>query len=257
VFLTLAQMGITLVDAVPALEAARAIKTPIELDIHRANARLVDESIEAFLPTMVPGRTENEMWGTLTRETFARGALHAEARLLCSGPRTNPWMQEATNRVVRDGELVAFDTDLVGPYGYLTDISRTYLCGDAPATGEQREAYSAAYDFVRSSIPEFTAGRSFRELGELLGPRMPERYRPLKYPFIAHGCGAADEYPAIVTQEHHGGVLEAGMVISVEGYMGTLGGSAGAKYEDQIIVTDGPPEVISFAPAETRLLSKV
>ncbi len=257
VFLTLARMGITLVDAAPALEAARAVKTPIEIDIHRANARLVDESIAAFLPTMVPGRTENEMWAALTRETFARGALHAEARLLCSGPRTNPWMQEATNRVVRDGDLVAFDTDLVGQFGYLTDISRTYLCGDAPATAEQREAYSAAYEFVQGSIPEFTAGRSFRELGELLGPRLPDKYRPLKYPFIAHGCGAADEYPAIVTQGHHEGVLEAGMVISVEGYMGTLGGSAGVKYEDQIIVTDGQPDVISLASPETKLLSTV
>ena len=44
-------------------------------------------------------------------------------------------MQEATHRVVQNGDLVAFDTDLVGPFGYLTDISHTYLCGDRPATG--------------------------------------------------------------------------------------------------------------------------
>lgn len=136
-FLTLAQMGITLVDAVPVLVAARAVKTPLELDIHRVNARLVDESIDAFLPTMVPGRTENEMWAALTKETFARGALHAEARLLCSGPRTNLWMQEATNRVVRGGDLVAF-TDLVGPvrvsHRHLTHLPLRGRAGNSGTT---------------------------------------------------------------------------------------------------------------------------
>jgi Xaa-Pro aminopeptidase len=39
-------------------------------------------------------------------------------------------MQEAGPRKIRDGELLAFDTDLVGPYGYCADISRTWYCGE-------------------------------------------------------------------------------------------------------------------------------
>jgi Xaa-Pro dipeptidase len=253
-FIELAARGIEVVDAVPALETARAVKTPLELEIHRDNARLVDEAVRAFLPHLTPGKTENQLWADLTRETFSHGALHAEARLLCSGPRTNPWMQEASHRVVQNGDLVAFDTDLVGPFGYLTDISRTYLCGDRPATTEQREVYQAAYAFVHESIPEFVAGRSFAELGEMLGRRIPVRYRQQRYPFIAHGCGAADEYPVVRVNDHHAGVLEPGMVLSVEGYMGAVGGSVGAKYEEQIIITEGAPELISYAPADDRLL---
>jgi Xaa-Pro dipeptidase len=254
VFLELAARGIQIVDANPVLETARAVKTRIELDIHRDNARLVDEAVRGFLQHLTPGRTENELWADLARETFSHGALHAEARLLSSGPRTNPWMQEASHRVVEDGDLVAFDTDLVGPFGYLTDISRTYLCGDRPASSEQRAVYQAAYGFVHESIPEFWAGRSFAELGEKLGIRIPERYRQQRYAFIAHGCGAVDEYPAIKVDDHHDGVLEPGMVLSVEGYMGAVGGAVGAKYEEQIIITEGAPELISFAPVDDRLL---
>ncbi|WP_416972175.1 M24 family metallopeptidase [Streptomyces sp. 4F14] len=254
-FLELAAQGIEVIDAVPVLETARAVKTPTELDVHRDNARLVDEAVAAFLHHLKPGRTENELWADLAHETFSHGALHAEARLLCSGPRTNPWMQEATHRVVQNGDLVAFDTDLVGPFGYLTDISRTYLCGDRPATAEQREVYRAAYEFVHESIPEFVAGRSFAELGEMLGKRIPEKYRQQRYPFIAHGCGAADEYPVITMKDHHPGMIESGMVLSVEGYMGAVGGTEGAKFEEQIIVTEGAPELISHAPADERLLT--
>jgi Xaa-Pro aminopeptidase len=254
VFIELAVRGVNIVNAVPVLEAARAVKTSLELAIHRENARLVDEAIVAFLPHLQPGRTENQLWAELARQTYAHGALHAEARLLCSGLRTNPWMQEATNRVVEDGDLVSFDTDLVGPYGYLTDISRTYLCGEGSATGEQRDVYRAAYNFVHESIPEFVPGRSFADLGVMLGRRIPQPYRQQRYPFIAHGCGAADEYPVIKVDGHHPGVLEPGMVISVEGYMGAVGGTVGAKYEEQIIITEGPPELISFAPGDDRLI---
>lgn len=254
VFIELADRGISIVDAVPVLETARAVKTPIELDIHRDNAHSVDQAIGEFLKHLEPGKTENQLWAHLAHQTFAHGALHAEARLLSSGPRSNPWMQEATDRVVENGDMVAFDMDLVGPYGYLTDVSRTYLCGDRDATGEQKAVYQAAYEFVQESIPEFVAGRSFAELGDTLGKRIPEQYRQLRYPFIAHGCGAADEFPAITVDDHHDGVLEPGMVLSVEGYMGAVGGLVGAKFEDQIIITDGAPEVISFAPTDRRLL---
>ena len=160
-------------------------------------------------------------------------------------------MQEATDRVAEDGDPVAFDTDLVGPHGYLTDISRTYLCGEAPGSRELRDAYQAAYGFVHDAIPEFRAGRSFRELGELLGERLPPEYRRLR-PFIAHGCGAADEYPVIVVEGNHEGELLPCMVLSVEGYLGRVGGKVGAKFEEQIIITDDALELISFAPLEPR-----
>lgn len=254
VFLALAGLGRRVVDAVPAIESARAVKSATELAIHRENARRTDVAVTRFLARMTPGMTEAQLWAVLAQETVAHGALHAESRLLSSGPRTNPWMQEATARVVGDGEMVAFDTDLVGPYGYLTDISRSYVCGGAAPTREMRAVYRAAHDFVHEAIPEFRAGRSFRELGELLGPRLPAEYRRLRYPFIAHGCGAADEYPAIVVDGHHDGELLPGMVLSVEGYMGRPGGPVGAKFEEQIIVTDGAPELISHAPVEERLL---
>ena len=51
-----------------------------------------------------------------------------------------------------------------------------------------------------------------------------------------------DQYPVVKLGVNHPGVLEPGMVISVEGYMGAVGGTVGAKYEEQIIITEGEPE---------------
>jgi Xaa-Pro dipeptidase len=84
---------------------------------------------------------------------------------------------------------------------------------------------------------------------------MPNEFHPQRYPFIAHGSGLADEWPAIKFGDHHDGEVQAGMSLSVEAYVGPLGGSQGVKLEEQIIVTDGAPEIISQAAHEDRLLA--
>ena len=54
-----------------------------------------------------------------TPSNIRRGGEWIETRLLTSGPRTNPWFQECGPRIVQPNEILAFDTDLIGPYGYL------------------------------------------------------------------------------------------------------------------------------------------
>lgn len=252
VFFALRSLGLELVDAVPALENARAVKTTLELDIHRRNARLADRAIERFLQQMRPGMTENELWGALAKETFAYGALHAECRLLCSGPAPTPGCRRrptgSPRTAIRSPSIPTSSARTA-----TSPTSRAPTCaGEAPGSRELRDAYQAAYGFVHDAIPEFRAGRSFRDLGELLGERLPPEYRRLRYPFIAHGCGAADEYPVIVVEGNHEGELLPCMVLSVEGYMGRAGGKVGAKFEEQIIITDDALELISFAPLEPR-----
>jgi Xaa-Pro dipeptidase len=254
-FVALTEAGIRIADAQPAIEEARAVKTADEHAILRRNAGVADDAIRAMLEILRPGVTENELWGTYMGYALRHGAEWCETRLLSSGPRTNPWMQEATHRVVEEGDVVGLDTDLVGEDGYLTDISRTYLCGDAPPSDEQRRLYRIAYEYVHGNMPEFRAGASFEELGRKLGARLPEEFQALRYPFVAHGSGMIDEYPGIKFEHHHPGELEAGMVLSVEAYVGAVGGRDGVKLEEQIIVTDGEPELISFAPYDDRLLS--
>jgi Xaa-Pro dipeptidase len=63
-----------------------------------------------------------------------------------------------------------------------------------------------------------------------------------------------DEYPAAKFDHHHPGVLEAGMVMSVEAHVGAVGHRDGVEHKEQIIVTDGEPELGSFAQFDGRLL---
>ena len=62
------------------------------------------------------------------------GGEWIETRLLNSGPRTNPWYQEASARVIENGDMIVFNSDLIGPHGYSADISRSCR----RARGDQR-----------------------------------------------------------------------------------------------------------------------
>jgi Xaa-Pro dipeptidase len=162
--------------------------------------------------------------------------------------------------MVRDGELVAFDTDMAGPLGYFADVSRTYLCGDRRPTAEQREAYEFAYRFLQETIPLFRPGMAFREIAEK-APAFPEKYRANRYVVLAHGTGMSDEWPAIYfTDTSWSGlgndpdVLQPGMVISVEALAAQEHVGESVKLEEQLIVTEEGPEVISRAPFDWRFV---
>ena len=161
------------------------------------------------------------------------------------------------SRRVRPGELLCFDTDMIGPFGYAADISRAYFCGPGRPSALQRELYRLAHEEVHHNIELMRPGASFREIVEKAYVR-PEIYRAQHYPVLAHGIGMSDEWPAIYYPEDaayaYEGVLEAGMTICVESYMGAVGGPEGVKLEQQILVTESGPIVLSKFPFEDALL---
>jgi len=75
---------------------------------------------------------------------------------------------------------------------------------------------------------------------------------------IAHGIGLCNEYPLIINREFfagaYDGVVEEGMVLCVESYVGEPGGPAGVKLEEQVLVTATGARKLSSFPFEERLL---
>jgi Xaa-Pro dipeptidase len=251
---------VRLADARLPIERARAIKTADELVLMRQACAVADVAICAVRDAIRPGVTENELWGIFTGTNIRLGGEHTDGRLLAAGEHTNPWYQAASDRLVRDGELVAFDTDMAGPMGYFADVSRTFLCGDRPPSAEQREQYEFAYRFIQESIPLFRPGTSFREIGEK-APVFPSKYQASRYVVLAHGAGMSDEWPGIYFPDtswsgfgNDPDVLQPNMVICVEALVAEEHRGESVKLEEQLIVTEEGPEVISRAPFDWRFV---
>ena len=162
----LARRQITVVDGQEPASMARMIKTAPELLAIQEAVDVCEAGIRAMDEARRPRITEQALWSILHQINIERGGEWIETRLLSSGPRTNPWYQEAGARRIEDGDIVSFDTDLVGPHGYSADISRSWLVGDRRATDAQRRQYALAHEQVSRNVELFKAGVSYREIAE-------------------------------------------------------------------------------------------
>ncbi len=254
----LAGHGIELKDAQAPIERARSIKSAEEILCMNYSLSVADIAMARMREALRPGISENELFAILYHTNIAMGGEWIDARMLTSGDRTNPWMQESSDRKVRPGELVAFDADMVGPFGYCADVSRTFFCGPGRPSETQRRLYKLAYEEIEHNTSLVKAGVSFRELTEK-AYRQDEQYIPNRYMLLAHGIGLCDEYPSIYYRQDadkygFDGMLEENMTICVESYVGAVGGKEGVKLEHQVLVTAKGCEVLSKFPFEEELL---
>jgi Xaa-Pro dipeptidase len=251
--------GYEVSDAQEPLERARAIKVPNEIKMIRSSLRAAEEGVRKLEAALVPGISENELWSHLHQHIIETDGDYVETRLISSGPRTNPWFQESSPRKIQSGELVGLDTDVVGRFGYYADFSRTFLCGDGPATPTQKTLYRFAYEQIHSNMENVRAGTTF---GDFIAKawKIPGPYQARRYFALTHGVGMTGEYPYIVHREDssakgYDGVIEPGMTLCVESYIGHEAGGEGVKLEEQLYVRDdGQVELLSDYPFEHRLL---
>ena len=256
----LARHGIELFDGQTVLEFARAIKSDDELACMSVTLAVADAGMARMREALKPGMTENELWAILHHTNIAMGGEWIETRLLASGGRTNPWCQECSDRIILAGELVGLDTDLIGPYGYCADVSRTFHCGPGRPTAEQCKLYGLAYEEIEHNMALLRAGVTIREFAEKAWT-VPEPYIANRYPYLAHGVGMCDEWPYCVNVDDLENwdedlVLEAGMTICVESYIGAEGGDEGVKLEQQVLITESGVELLSTFPFEEALLAR-
>lgn len=250
----LTELGITVCEGQGLLEHARAIKSPDEIAAVREAIFVCERGMDRMRSSVKPEVTENEIWAHLHFENIARGGEWIETRLLTSGQRTNPWLQECGNHRVRAGELLCFDTDLIGPNGYLADISRSWLVGDGRPSDEQRALYSMAREQLEHNMGLIRPGVDFRSFMEQSW-KMPEDYSPNRYQMLLHGAGMCDEYPIVPYSQDwatsgYDGVFKENMVLCVESYIGRVGGRQGVKLEQQVLVKATGIEILSMFPLE-------
>ncbi len=243
--------GIEVVDAKLILEQARVIKSSDELLCMKAAIEVAEKGVSKMRSDLKPGMTEDELWSILHKTNIENGGEWIECRILSSGERTNPWMQESSNKVMQKGEIVAFDTDMVGPYGYCADISRAFVVGNK-FNDDQKNLYLMAMEQIDFNSRLIKDGVTFKEFTEKSWV-LPEEYYPNRYSVMVHGIGLCDEWPAIRYPTDGGersGTFQKNMTITVESYIGKVGGKEGVKLEQQYLISENGLELMSHHPLE-------
>lgn len=245
--------GLTIVEGQELTEHARCIKSAEEIQLMRWTIRVCEAGMARMYELSEPGRTEQEIWAELHHENIRSGGEWVETRILAAGPRTNPWFQEASDYVCQAGDMLAFDTDLIGPYGYCADLSRSWTIGHTRMSNAQRDLYMAAREQIDANLSLLKAGVSFADFNERSW-RIPEKYQPCRYSVVLHGVGMADEWPSVPLHPDfaraYPGTFEENMVVCVESLIGEAGGRECVKLETQVLITKSGAERLDSFPWE-------
>ena len=245
------QENIKVVDAKLILEQARVIKSPEELKCMKAAIDVAEIGVTKMRNELKAGMTEDELWSILHKTNIEHGGEWIECRILSSGERTNPWMQESSNKVIQKGEIVSFDTDMVGPYGYCADISRTFVEGHK-FNEDQKKLYQMATEHIDYNSRLIKPSVSFKEFTEKSW-KLPDEYYGNRYSCMLHGIGLCDEWPQIKYPTDGGqreGHFEKNMTITLESYIGKVGDKEGVKLEQEYLVGENNLELMSHHPLE-------
>ena len=252
------RQSLHLVEGQSIMEQARSIKSLDEIDCLRRSLQTCEQSIADMREQLKPGMREADALAMLIDGSIRRGGEYPETRLLTTGPRTNPWFQETSDRIIENGDLIAFDTDLIGPMGYYNDISRSWVVGDKPPSSAQRRLYELAYQQMQHNTELLKPGAGFLEYSDK-AYQLPPECIPNRYADVAHGCGLGVEYPFIWYREDeewgaYDGVFEENMVVCIECYVGEQGGHEGVKLEQPVWLGADGPVVLSDYPFELDYL---
>jgi len=249
----LRRRGLTLVEGQELTEKARCIKNGAEIELMRWTVRVCEAAMARMYERSEAGRTENEIWAELHYENIRSGGEWIETRILASGPRTNPWFQECSDYVCNEGEMLAFDTDMIGPYGYCADLSRSWPIGHVRMSNKQRELYAVAREQIEHNLGLLKAGMSFREFNEKSW-RIPEKYQARRYSVVLHGVGLADEWPSVPLHpdfaKAYDGTFEENMTVCVESLIGEDGTGECIKLETQVLIGANGAERLDSFPWE-------
>lgn len=234
------------VNLMPTYNLIRETKDDSEAAALRRAGAITDECLEAAFDALAPGVTERDVL-----QAYQRAAVESDAdgwgvTLVASGDRTAEVFASTSDREIQKGDPVLIDTGIVYD-GYYTDVTRTVVFGEPSEA--YREMYTVVREANRAMRESATAGTRIGDLDQAGWEVITENgFGGPREGSFGHGIGVDPHEPPFIAPDNDD-PLEVGHAITVEPgiYRETLGG---VRIEDDILVGEDGPEVISSFPRE-------
>jgi Xaa-Pro aminopeptidase len=258
-------------DLTPALDRARLIKSPREIELIRKATRLSGLALLEAMRSTVPGISEYEL-DAVAKYVYYRNGAQGDAyySLIASGPNAVFPHYNAGKRVMRDGELLLMDYAPDVGY-YMSDVTRQW-----PVNGKfsewQRELYGfylECYKAILSHIrPGATAAEIMREAAADMRQSLSRArfskpiYEAGAREFVesyersaAAPCASLGHWVGMATHDvgRDCGPLRPGMVFTIEPALRVPEENVYIRLEDVIVIGEGKAEVLTtFVPMDIQ-----
>jgi Xaa-Pro aminopeptidase len=252
------RQGLTVVDAQQPMLNAREIKSADEIMLLTQAAAMVDGVYQDIFESLKPGVRENEIVALANERLYEMGSEQVEAINAVSGERCNPHPHNFSDRIIRPGDQVFFD--IIQSYnGYRTCYYRTFSVGSA--TASQRDAYTKAREWMDAAIAAVKPGVGTDDIARLWPAAADFGFASEMAAFglqFGHGLGLGlHERPIISRLNSLDNPIEIrpGMVFALETYCPASDGFSAARIEEEVVVTDDGPRILTLFPAQDLLVA--
>jgi Xaa-Pro dipeptidase len=252
------RQGLRVVDAQQLMLDARQIKSADEIMLLNQAAAMVDGVYQDIVEALKPGIRENEIVALANKRLYEMGSDQVEAINAVSGERCNPHPHNFSDRLIRPGDQAFFD--IIHSFnGYRTCYYRTFSVGSA--TPSQRDAYDKARQWMDASINTVRPGAGTDEVAAVWPKATEFGFENEMAAFglqFGHGLGLGlHERPIIsrLNSMKEPVELQAGMVFALETYCPAGDGFSAARIEEEVLVTDDGPRLLTLFPAQELFIA--
>lgn len=249
----LQRAGIDVRDGQQVMLDARQVKSIDEIMLLSQAAAMVDGAYQLVAEALKPGVRENEIVALVNETLYRMGSDDVESVNAVSGERCVPHPHNFSDRIIRPGEQAFFDV-MHAFNGYRTCYYRCFSVGYS--TPPQRDAYTRAREWMDAAIalikPGVSTDQVAREWPTAQDIGLASEFEAFGLQF-GHGLGLALHERPIISRMNsldHPMEIEAGMVFALETYCPATDGHSAARIEEEIVVTDEGPLVLTRFPAQ-------
>src|SRR5882762_6307595 len=244
--------GLKIVNGWPAVSAARTIKTVDEIELLKQASSIGDAAMwKIKYEWLKPGVREREIEAKVHEFMLERGCEIIYDIIVASGGNTSPYRRWATDKLIRQGDLVIVDINAVGPSGYFIDFVRCFKCRGAygmKMTPKEIDLYREVYDSMYAGIAQLKPGNTTADVVKQFPHYDDDGYTTVTLQQFAHSIGItlyegmwmsraySMKYPAPIKEN---------MYFAIETFAGHPYLEMTTRLEENVLVTANGPVVFT------------
>ena len=243
--------GCSLMDCIPTIESARAIKSTHDIDKLKRVNQIAQIGLDELNDKIHPGMSEVEAASLVENSIRVNGSGFQGARLVrafaevtsgLEGSLRQSMLIPAGQRKFDPGDLVIIEMAVVAD-GYWSDLTRVY-CAGKPSE-DQKRVYNTVLSAQKAAAAQLIGGNKF-STPDAAARKVIMEAGLGEYFIHGTGHGVGWRYHESVPQlgPESVGILETGMVTSVEPGV-YIPGFGGIRIEDNLAVGDKAPVWLS------------
>jgi Xaa-Pro aminopeptidase len=240
---------LNIVNGWPAVSAARVVKTRDEIELLKQAASIGDAAMwKIKYEWLKPGVREREIEAKVHEFMLERGCEIIYDIIVASGGNTSPYRRWATDKIIRQGDLVIVDINAVGPSGYFIDFVRCFKCA-GKMNQKEIDLYREVYDSMYAALDKLRPGNTTADVAAAFPVYDDDKYSTVTLQQFAHSIGITLYEGMWVSRAYslkYPAEIKENMYFAIETFAGHPGLQQTCRLEENVLVTAKGPVVFTL-----------